>query len=354
MPEKPAAEKTEQPTPRRLQKARQKGQVVQSQELPSAATVIVLTMGLALAASSLMRYFTTQMKQGMSCANSVFVDSDTFMEFFNSQIIRSLVVISPILGGLFIGAILACIAVGGLTFSAEPLKFKPESINPIEGFKKLFNVKALVKLCLSIVKIIFISLIVWVYLKGKLDTITTLRWAWSYQILAVISKIILGMLIRVCIALLVISAADVIFQKWKYTQNLKMTKQEVKEERKQMEGSPETKGRIRRVQVEMATKRMLQDVPKADVVLVNPTHVAVAVQYDAQTMEAPVVLAKGADHMAEKIREAARAYGVPIIRRPALARTLYSTVKIGDSIPQKMFIVVAEVLAMVYRLRHKR
>ena len=162
------------------------------------------------------------------------------------------------------------------------------------------------------------------------------------------------MTIRICIALLVIAAIDVFFQKWKHTKDLKMTRQEVKTERKDTEGSPELKGRIRRVQIEMAKKRMLQEVPKANVVLVNPTHVAVALRYETKTMDAPVVLAKGADHLAEKIREIARAYGVPIIRRPELARTLYSAVKPGDSIPQALYVAVAEVLAMIYRLRHRK
>ena len=132
-----------------------------------------------------------------------------------------------------------------------------------------------------------------------------------------------------------------------------MTRQEVKQERKDTDGSPEVKSRVRRIQIEMARKRMLQEVPKANVVIVNPTHVAVALRYDAKTMEAPVMVAKGADHLAEKIREIARAYGVPIIRKPELARTIYSTVQPGDSIPQTLYAAVAEVLAMIYRLRHR-
>jgi flagellar biosynthetic protein FlhB len=133
-----------------------------------------------------------------------------------------------------------------------------------------------------------------------------------------------------------------------------MTKQEVKQERKDTDGSPEVKSRVRRIQIEMAKQRMLQEVPKASVVLVNPTHVAVALRYEAKTMEAPVMVAKGADHLAEKIREIARAYGVPIVRRPELARTIYSTVKPGDAIPQRLYAAVAEVLAMIYRLRHRK
>lgn len=161
-------------------------------------------------------------------------------------------------------------------------------------------------------------------------------------------------MIRICIALLVIGIADTIYQKWKYIDGLKMTRQEIKQEHKDMDGSPEVKSRIRRIQIQMAMKRMLQDVPKASVVLVNPTHVAVALRYETKTMESPVVVAKGADHLAEKIREIARAYGVPIIRRPELARALYSTVEPGNPIPENLYVAVAQVLALIYRLRHKK
>jgi len=192
------------------------------------------------------------------------------------------------------------------------------------------------------------------YLQSRLDQLAAIRWAYSAAILAVIAKTTLGMLIRVGIALIVIATIDVLFQRWKHTQELKMTRQEVKLDRKDSDGSPEVKSRIRRIQIEMTQKRMLQEVPKANVVLVNPDHVAVAIRYDVKTMNTPVVVSKGADHLAEKIREIARAYGVPIIRRPELARTLYSTVDVGGAIPESLYIAVAEVLAMIYRLRHRK
>ena len=172
--------------------------------------------------------------------------------------------------------------------------------------------------------------------------------------LAVTAKLILGLLIRVGIILLLIGIADAFYQKWKYIQDLKMTHQEAKKDRKDTEGSPELKGRIRRIQIEMASRRMLREVPKASVVLVNPTHVAVALRYESKEMESPMMVAKGADHLAERIREIARAYGVPIVRRPELARTIYSTVKPGDVIPQTLYAAVAEVLAMIYRLRRRK
>jgi flagellar biosynthetic protein FlhB len=212
----------------------------------------------------------------------------------------------------------------------------------------------MVHLLVSILKLLFVAVIVFFFLRKQVNALAGLRWAWSGQIVAIIARIILGLMVRVCIALLVIGVADVIYQKYKYIEQLKMTKQEVKDERKEMEGSPEVRSRIRKIQYAVVMKRMLHEVPKASVVLVNPTHVAVALRYESKTMEAPVMVAKGADHLAEKIREIARAYGVPVIRRPELARTIYSTVEIGGPIPETLYVAVAEILAMIYRLRHKK
>ncbi|MHC4365601.1 MAG: flagellar biosynthesis protein FlhB [Planctomycetota bacterium] len=354
MADKPAAEKTEQPTARKLAKARQQGQVPQSQELASLVSILALTIIVTLLAPSLVHWFTTQMKLGMSCELAPFADSKAFMNFMGAKVIDSIILICPILATLFAAAVLAGIAVSGPNLAPQAVKLKFSQINPVAGLEKLVNAKSIVGLITSILKLIFVAVIVWWYLYSRLDTLATLRWAWSSQMLAIIAKIILGLLIRVCIALLVIAIADVFYQKWKYIEDLKMTRQEVKEERKQTEGSPEVRRRVRRIQFEMSMKRMLQEVPKANVVLVNPTHVAVALRYDAKNMEAPVMVAKGADHLAEKIREVARAYGVPIVRRPELARTIYSTVELGRPIPQILYVAVAEVLAMIYRLRHRK
>ncbi len=354
MPEKPAAERTEQPTPKKLEKARKKGQVPHSEELTSIVTLLALILIVALMAPSLLQWFITQLRQGMSCENAVFADSLSFWNFTKAKIADSIFAVCPILAALFAGSVLACVAITGLNFAPEAVSLKFSHINPVTGFGKLINARSMVKLLVSILKLLFVSFIVWFYLKSRLDMLANLRWAWSAQILAATAGIILGLAIRIGIALLVIGMADAFYQKWKYIQELKMTRQEVKRERRDVEGSPEVKSRIRRLQFEMARKRMLQEVPKASVVLVNPTHVAVALRYDAKTMEAPVLVAKGADQMAEKIREIARAYGVPVIRRPELARTIYSTVKLNGLIPQILYVAVAEVLAMIHRLRHKK
>ncbi len=354
MAEKPAAERTEHPTPRRLSKAREKGQSPQSQELMSFIAILVLVSAVALLAPGMIRWFSELIRQGMSGEVSVFSDSGSFINFINRNIIDSVFVMSPVLIALCVGSIVGGIIVSGLHFSPGAIRLDFNVVNPVAGFGRLVNARSMVRLLLSIAKFFFVSIIIWVYLKDKIEMLAAIRWAWSLGILVIIGKVTLGLCIRICIALLVIGAIDVTYQKWKYIQDLKMTKQEVKEERKQTEGLPEVKRRIRRIQLEKTLKRMLKEVPKANVVLVNPTHYAVALRYDNRTMQAPVLVAKGVDHLAEKIREIARAYGVPIIRRPELARTIYATVKLGGVIPETLYVAVAEVLAMIYRLRRRR
>jgi len=354
MADKPAAEKTEQPTPKKLEKAREKGQLPQSQELTSVVTLLVLVAILALLSPGLFQWFATQIKQGMSCDPAVFSDSKAFVSFINKKIVGSLLVICPILAALFAGSALAGLAISGLNFAPQALNLKFSQLNPVTGFEKLINGRSMVKLLASVLKLLFVSVIVWFYIQDRLETLAALRWAFSAQMLAIIARIILGLMIRIGIALLIVGVADAFYQKWKYVNDLKMTRQELKKERKDTDGSPEVKGRIRRLQIEMARRRMLQEVPKASVVLVNPSHVAVALRYEGKTMEAPLLVAKGKDQLAEKIREIARAYGVPIVRRPELARTIYSTVEPGAAIPQNLYVAVAEVLAMIHRLRQRK
>ena len=354
MAEQPVAEKTHYPTIRKLQKARDRGHLPQSQELTSVVTLLVLIAMVALLGPSLTKWFLVQIRYGMSCEHVVFASTESFVAFINGKTADLILVTLPLLAALFVGAVLAGVAISGLNFSPGAIELKFDQLNPVAGFAKLVNARSMVKLLASILKLLCVSLIVWFYIKSRLDVFAALRWAWSIQILAAIARIILGLLIRVGVVLLVIGIADAIYQKWKYIHDLKMTRQEAKQDLKDTEGSPEVKGRIRRLQIEMASRRMLQEVPKASVVLVNPTHVAVALRYEAKRMDAPVMVAKGADHLAERIREIARAYGVPIVRRPELARTIYSTVKPGDVIPQILYAAVAEVLAMIYRLRHRK
>jgi flagellar biosynthetic protein FlhB len=253
-----------------------------------------------------------------------------------------------------ISGVASHVAIRGWNFSTKAIKLKFSSLNPINGAKQLCSPESLMKLMVSVVKMIFVGMVAWLYVRGEIDSLATYQWAWTSELLTAISQLILGVLIRLCLGLLIIGIADLFYQKFKYTQKIMMTKVEVKDETKSQEGPPEIKSRIRKKQFELAVRRMLQDVPKANVVIVNPTHVAVALQYDAGTMASPIVVAKGGDHLCEKIKEIARAYGVPIIRRPALARNMYSTVEVGHPIPEPLFVAIAEVLALIWRLRQRK
>lgn len=320
----------------------------------SFVSIVILVATATLLSSALVSWSVTQIKLGMSGDRSLFGSNQAFVSFMSARAVDLILVVCPFFAALCVGSVLGGMAVGGLNFSAGAIKLDLNAINPAGGLRKLINARSMVRFLMSVLKLLFVSVIAWFYLQSKLDDLATLRWAWSLGILTVIARIILGLMIRICIALLVIGALDVFYQKWKYIKDLKMTRHEVKEERKQTEGSPEIKARVRRIQFETALKRMMREVPKASVVLVNPTHVAVALRYQAKTMEAPVLVAKGADHLADKIREIARAYGVPIVRKPELARAIYSTVKLDEPIPESLYVVVAEVLAMIYRLRQRR
>jgi len=351
--EKPSAEQTEQPTQRKLRRAKEQGKLPRSDELPGVITLMMLVLCIMLMAPMLINWMAGQIKEGTTCRTDALKDANALIHLFNIKLESMMLSVCPVFAALAAGAIMANVFVGGLNFSSANLKTKWEVINPINGCKQLVNMRSFVRLCLAVFKLLVISLIIWFYLQSRLETLATLRWAWSWQILIVLGRVALGLMIRIGTALLVIAVIDVLYQKWKYIQDLKMTKQEVKEELKETEGSPQVKSRIRRIQMQMSVQRMRQEVPKATVVLVNPTHYAVAIKYEARTMDCPIVVAKGADYMAERIREVARAYGVPVIRRPELTRTLYATVKPGESIPEHLYMAVAEILAMIYRMRKK-
>lgn len=354
MAEKPAAERTEQPTPRRLQKARQEGRVPQGQEMGAAVTLVVLLVTVAFLAPGLFEWFKAKVEAGLSCEVEAFADAQAFLAYMNARIVDTIIVILPILGALFLAAMFTGMAISGLSFAPGAVRFRLDAINPASAFQRAFNLRSAVRLLASIAKLFLVSLMVWFYLRSKLETLAPLRWAWSTEIIAAIAKLTFGLAIRVGVVMIILGLADTLYQKWQYLQDMKMTRQEVKQERKSSDGSPEIKSRIRRIQLEMSMKRLAQEVPKANVILVNPTHVAVALRYDAKTMEAPVLLAKGGDRLAQKIMEIGRSYGIPIVRRPEVARAIFASVKPGQPIPESLYLAVAEVLAMIYQLRQKK
>ncbi len=346
--------RTEQPTAKRLSKTRAEGNVPMSQEMMSAVTLIVLIVITIPMGPKVVQWATLEIKESLSCEYSIMANPQTFVAYAGNKIKGMLMIMAPFFIALLAAGITTSMAVSGRNFSLKALRWKFNLLKPAAGFKKLVSLSSLVKVGLSLIKIIFIGGIVYLYLQGKIDSLATFQWIPKTQMLGAIAGLILGVLKRICIGLLIVAIIDLIYQKWKYTDNLKMSKQEIKDEKRQEDTSPEVKRALRQKQFELAMRRMLQDVPKANVVLVNPTHVAVALQYDGDTMPAPKVVAKGGDYVCEKIKEVARAYGVPIIRRPALARSIYSRVEIGQLIPDSLFVAVAEVLALIYRLRHNR
>lgn len=355
MPDQPAAEKTEQPTPRKLRKAQERGQVAQSRELAAAVTLLVLLLALAVLAPGLFRWSKSQLESGLSIGTTDALSSpEALLNVLHRNLIDIAIVTLPLFAALSLAGIFTSIAVGGLAFTPGGLRFNWNAVNPAHVVQSLFSKRSLVRLLASILKLFFVSIIVWFYLRNKLEALAALRWAWSNEIMAAMAKIIFGLGLRVGLAILIIGLADAFYQKWQHVQELKMTRQEVKQERKDTEGAPEIKARIRRIQFEMSMRRLRQEIPKASVILVNPTHVAVALKYEARTMEAPVLLAKGADHLAERIIGIGRSYGIPIVRRPQIARAIYATVKPGQPIPESLYMAVAEVLAMIYRLRHEK
>lgn len=347
-------DKTEQPTAERLRKARQEGQVPQSQEVGSALVMGMLTVGLILLAPGLLDWFSTTVADGIRAGAGVPVGSVTFGTFLRAKTLAAMKQVAPLMIGCVVVGCFSNVLVSGLTYSPKALKLDLSRIDPVKGFKNLISVQALAKLGMSILKLLIIGTICWMYFSNQLASIIEMRWMSLPEVAVRLGTLLMGLMLRICAVMLVIALVDMAFQKWNFIRKMKMTKQEVKEERKQHEVSSEVRGKIRQVQSEMARKRMLADVPDADVIVTNPTHVAVALKYDQETMSAPVVLAKGKDHIAQTIKDIARKHDVPIMERPVLARGLYKACEIGQPIPSQLFVAVAELLAMVYKLRRKR
>jgi len=354
MADKPASERTEKPTPERLRKAREKGQVAQSQEVPSALMMAMLLIMLVLMASWLCEWFVGQMHDGLSFQLGGHLSAAALDSVMGQAGVACLTVLAPFMVVMAAGGIAGSALLGGLSVAPKAVRLDWSRISPANGVKNLVSLKSVVKMLLSMAKLGVLLIVAWQYLANRLGEVLSLQFATPEGLLTGVARLISGLGGRVVLALLVIAGIDMLYQKWNHRRQLMMTRQEVKEERKQYEVSPEIKGRMRAMQMAMARKRMLQDVPTADVVIANPTHFAVALRYDAGGMDAPQMVAKGADFLCEKIKEIAREHGIAVVERPALARALYASCEPGQAIPETLFVAVAEVLAMIYRLRKGR
>jgi flagellar biosynthetic protein FlhB len=354
MADKPASERTEEPTPERIKKARAEGQVPQSQEVPTAMMLAVLIAVLALLWPTVYRWFSEEVSEGLLFEHPGAMDAESFAALLQSKAAGALMIVAPFLVAGAAVSLFASLLVSGWSFAPRAVRLDMQKINPATGMKNLLSARNAVRLLISVLKLAAILAIVGLYLADKMDVCLALQGAAPMAVVMEIGQLVFGLLIRMAVALSAIALLDLLYQRRRWRKDLRMTRQELKDELRQYEISPQLRGRLRAVQMEMARKRMLQSVPEADVVVANPTHVAVALKYEAASMEAPQVVAKGADLLAQRIKDIAREHDVPIVERPQLARTLYASTDVGQTIPETLFVAVAEVLAMIYKLRRQR
>ena len=345
-------DKTEQPTSKKRSDAKKKGQVGRSTEMSTAFVLLVgffiikvLWENIYMSIASYTTYVFSHLNQPVDTEN----------------VIRIFIGIMELLARTALPIMLAIMLVGlainlfqvGLNFSTEAIGVKLDKLNPINGFGRIFSKRSLMEMLKSLLKIIIIGYFIYTYLVDQLMAMPQFIYYDLGTSLAQISKIVFNMAFEVIAVIMVLGFLDFGYQKWQTTQDLKMSKQEVKDEMKQSEGDPQIKGKIKQKQRQMAMSRMMQEVPKADVIITNPTHFAVALQYH-KGMVAPLIVAKGQDLVAQKIKGLAREAKVPIVENRPLARALYASADIGDAVPSELYQAVAAVLAYVYRLKHKR
>ena len=350
-------EKTEPATAKKLKDAREEGKVAKSKELTAAFSLIVLFLCLKIFISyvgeSMINLF-PRIYNNMADfvkINEGALSAQAVSSLFFDVIIHWLLIVLPFFGFGFVITILISIVQVGWKVSTKPMKPELSKFNPINGFKRIFSKDSLFQLLLSIVKIGLIGYIAYSSLKDRVNDLFILYDLSLNQAVALVGTLIIDVGLKISLVYLIVGIADFAYQKIKFNDDMKMTKQEVKDEYKNTEGDPQIKGRQRRKMQEVSQRRMMQDVPKADVVITNPTHLAVALKYDAEVSAAPVVLAKGEDYLAQRIKEVARDHQIEIVENKPLARMLYHNVDIGAEIPPELYQAVAEVLAVVLRTR---
>ena len=347
-------EKTESATPKRLEEARKRGEIPRSRDLSAAAVLMIGGVSLSFLGEKIAGDMFGMMRSALSFSRDQALDTTHLLPALSSAAFDALLTCLPIYGLVMLAALLAPLMLGGWAFSNEALVPKFSRMNPIEGIKRMFSARSIVELLKALGKFGIVAIIAVVVLRKDMPLLLGLGSEPPAIAIAHAIQLSGRGLISVAAGLLLIAAVDVPYQLWQYANQLKMTREEVRQEMKEMEGSPEVKGRIRQVQQEMARARMMQDVPKADVVVTNPTHFAVALKYDEQKMRAPVVVAKGADVIAARIREVAGENAVPIFEAPPLARVLYRSVEIGHEVPATLYVAVAQVLSYVFALKAAR
>ncbi len=349
-----SSDKTEKATPKKKADARKKGQVFQSREVSTAFILLILIVSLSVLGPSIYDQLTLYFKRIYQeyLVNAAALDFSTLANIYIESALVLIKAVLPILLISMLAGLISGYVQVGFLLTLEPLKPQFSRLNPLKGFKRFFSLRAIVELLKSIIKIVIVSVVAYSYISSQTNEILTLIDTTVAEVMIYIASSAFSVALRICIALIVLGLLDYIYQKFDYEKNLKMTKQEVKEEFKQQEGNPEVKSKIKQKQRQMSMKRMMQEVPNADVVITNPTHYAVALKYDTQKSPAPFVIAKGQDYIALRIKEMAKQNKVEVVENKQLARTLYSTVDIGEAIPPELYQAVAEILAFVFNLKN--
>jgi flagellar biosynthesis protein FlhB len=347
-------ERTEAPTDKRRSEARQKGNVAKSAEINSA---LVLLIGILMLKFTIPRMY-DQLSGFMKFIFEHISRPSADMLFFTALTTKSLYFLFttclPICAAILIIGVATNLLQVGFLFTLQPLIPKLEKLDIISGTKRLVSLKSIVEMTKDIIKLVIIGVITFFTIKGELGQCLGLWDATPLTIIIFMLTVSFKIAFRAVLALLLISLLDFIYQRYEYEKQLKMTKQEIKEERKQMEGDPQIKSRVRSLQREMARRRMMQEVPKATVVVTNPTYIAIAIRYEPEEMPTPKIIAKGKRLLAQRIKQIAQAEGIPIVEDKPLARAMYDKVEPGDDLPLEFFTAIAEVLAYVYRLKNRK
>src|SRR5512139_212562 len=351
MAESERHDRTEQPTQKRLDDARREGRIPRSRDLTAAAVMITAGIALKVAGDTMGTALGRMMKAGLSIPRDRLMDERLLAGAFGDLALMALQAVAPLLVLTLVAAMGAPLALGGWSFSAQALTPDFSRLNPFSGVARMVSLRSWVELAKSLGKFAIVggagALVVWL----NMDALMGLGREPVHAAIGHAMSITGAALIALTCALVLIAAIDVPFQLWQYNRDMRMTREEIRQEHRESEGSPEVRGRIRALQREMSERRMMQDVPRADVIVVNPTHYAVALRYDDKTMRAPAVVAKGVDLMAARIREVASEHRVPIFEAPPLARALHRSVEIGDEIPADLYVAVAQVLTYIFQLR---
>ncbi|EKA7356013.1 flagellar biosynthesis protein FlhB [Vibrio vulnificus] len=354
MAESDGQERTEEATPRRLQQAREKGQVARSKELASVSVLVIGAVSLMWFGESLARALFKAMGRLFSLSREEIFDPSKLFDIASGALSALLLPLLLILFALFVAAAIGSAGVGGISFSVEAATPKLSKMNPLSGIKRMFGLQSWVELIKSILKVALVTGVAIYLIQASQEDLIQLSLDVYPQNIFHALDILLNFVLLISCSLLIVVAIDIPFQIWQYADQLKMTKQEVKDEYKDTEGKPEVKGRIRMLQREAAQRRMMADVPTADVIVTNPEHFSVALRYKQNSDRAPVVVAKGTDHMAMKIREVAREHDISIVPAPPLARALYYSTELEQQIPDGLFTAVAQILAYVFQLKQYR